>query len=95
MPIYEYKCIKNGHVFEMLQKVNDPIPEKCTMCNSKVKRQISESTFHLKGSGWYKTDYQKKDSTKEKKVEPKKEDKKPETTEKTTKADNEHFKKAA
>ena len=58
MPMYEYECKKCGSVFEVLQKISDSPPKKCEECNSKrVSRIMSESAFHLKGSGWYKTDY--------------------------------------
>ena len=56
MPIYEYQCPKCKKTIEIIQKVNDPPP----MCHGKMKKLISKSTFHLKGSGWYKTDYQEK-----------------------------------
>ena len=57
MPIYEYKCVENGHEFEVLQSVGEAAPKKCKHCDSKVEKLISRSAFHLKGSGWYTTDY--------------------------------------
>jgi hypothetical protein len=30
------------------------------MCNGKMRKLISQSTFHLKGTGWYVTDYASK-----------------------------------
>lgn len=60
MPFYEYECTKcNNHV-EVLQKISDPPVKKCELCNGKMKKIISQSTFHLKGSGWYVTDYKSK-----------------------------------
>lgn len=61
MPIYEYECPKCG-VFEVVQKVTDkPLKANpdCTEknCPCKAKRILSASAFHLKGTGWYKTDY--------------------------------------
>lgn len=62
MPIYEYKCTSCGYTFEMLQKISEKPIDKCPKCNAKVKRLISNSgSFILKGSGWYATDYVKKD----------------------------------
>ena len=61
MPIYEYECPLCGK-FEAVQKVSDK-PLKCNPdcteknCPKKAKRLISAAAFHLKGSGWYKTDY--------------------------------------
>ena len=60
MPIYEYQCTKCGEVFEAFQKINDEPLARCKLCHSKVERLISQSSFQLKGSGWYITDYAKK-----------------------------------
>jgi putative FmdB family regulatory protein len=58
MPIYEYHCNACGHDFEVLQKISDGPIRKCEKCGRlKAKRQISQSSFILKGSGWYVTDY--------------------------------------
>ena len=57
MPIYEYKCSKCGHTTEMWQKFSDPPLGECEICGGSVKKIISQNTFHLKGSGWYVTDY--------------------------------------
>ncbi len=59
MPIYEYKCDKCG-VVEVMQGIKEKPLKKCPNCKSKVERQISSTSFVLKGSGWYATDYAKK-----------------------------------
>lgn len=71
MPIYEYKCYNCNHEFEVTQKITaDPI-KVCPECGEEeVKRIISSTSFHLKGDGWYKTDY-KGVKKKENKSEPK------------------------
>jgi|SRR5208283_5679207 putative FmdB family regulatory protein len=56
MPIYEYKCDKCG-VFEVTQRITENALKKCPTCKSKVERIISATSFVLKGSGWYVTDY--------------------------------------
>lgn len=61
MPIYEYECPKCG-VFDAIQKVDDkPLKARpgCDVkgCPKCAERLISASAFHLKGTGWYKTDY--------------------------------------
>ena len=67
MPIYEYQCPKCGQ-FEAMQKVSDK-PLKCkpdcseSDCPKRAERIISAAAFHLKGSGWYKTDYSSGTST--------------------------------
>ena len=60
MPIYEYECTKCGHQKEALQKFSDPSLTECELCHGKLKKLISHSTFHLKGTGWYVTDYASK-----------------------------------
>ncbi len=60
MPIYEYECDKCGHHVEAFQKITDPPLVECEQCHSEMKKLISQSTFHLKGTGWYVTDYASK-----------------------------------
>ncbi len=57
MPIYEYECTKCGRIEEVLQKFSDKPLTTCKHCSGKLHKLISHSTFHLKGSGWYVTDY--------------------------------------
>lgn len=58
MPTYEYECPDCGNVFEEVQKITAPALTDCPKCQGKhVHRIISATAFHLKGSGWYKTDY--------------------------------------
>ncbi len=57
MPIYEYQCTKCGEVFEAFQKISDKPLTQCKFCSSRVEKLISHSSFQLKGSGWYLTDY--------------------------------------
>jgi len=59
VPIYEYKCRDQGHLFEVIQKISEPPVEICETCKSPVDRLISKSSFQLKGSGWYVSDYGK------------------------------------
>ena len=60
MPIYEYECNKCGKIEEMLQKFSDKPLTKCRSCAGKLHKLVSQSTFHLKGTGWYATDYANK-----------------------------------
>jgi putative FmdB family regulatory protein len=57
MPIYESKCKKCGKEVEMFQGVADPAAKSCKFCRGPVHKMMSLSSFHLKGSGWYATDY--------------------------------------
>jgi putative FmdB family regulatory protein len=56
MPIYEYRCEHCGD-FEETQRISDPPLQRCPKCRRKVRRLISSTSFQLKGSGWYVTDY--------------------------------------
>lgn len=56
MPTYEYRCEQCGD-FEQTQRIKDPPLERCPTCRRKVRRLISNTSFQLKGSGWYVTDY--------------------------------------
>jgi putative FmdB family regulatory protein len=60
MPIYEYECTGCGKIEEVFQKFSEKPLSKCSHCSGKLHKLISQSTFHLKGSGWYVTDYAKK-----------------------------------
>lgn len=62
MPLHEYECEACGHRFEVIQKFSDPPIETCPKCGGKVHKLISSPAFHLKGSGWYVTDYARKDA---------------------------------
>jgi putative FmdB family regulatory protein len=63
MPIYEYQCSACGKIEEALQKVSDAPLTTCPHCSGKLNKLISHSSFHLKGSGWYVTDYADKGKT--------------------------------
>jgi len=62
MPIYEYECAKCG-TFEATQRISDKPLTRCPTCKGKVKKLISNTSFQLKGTGWYITDYARKDKS--------------------------------
>ncbi len=57
MPIYEYECSNCGRIEEAFQKISDAPLETCSKCQGKMNKIVSHSSFQLKGSGWYVTDY--------------------------------------
>jgi putative FmdB family regulatory protein len=57
MPIYEYHCKACKRDFEILQKISDPPLATCPACGRGVRRLISQTSFSLKGGGWYKDGY--------------------------------------
>jgi putative FmdB family regulatory protein len=93
MPIYEYSCTKCKKHFEVTQKITDEPLKICSSCGGELKKLITSTSFVLKGSGWYVTDYpsaeRKKAMEAEKPVEKRKDtktekrdDKKPSTPKK-------------
>jgi|UniRef100_A0A7C3UZW9 putative FmdB family regulatory protein len=57
MPIYEYQCAACGKVTEAWQKFSDEPLTVCPACGGAMNKLISNCAFHLKGSGWYVSDY--------------------------------------
>ena len=63
MPIYEYACDDCQKNFEMFVGIRDAAVQECKHCAGKnIRKLISNCSFQLKGTGWYKTDYASKDS---------------------------------
>ena len=102
MPIYEYACERCDSEFEVEQRITEDPLKRCPSCRSvKVKRLISQTSFVLKGSGWYSDLYSsrkdEKPSAKEeadrgkqadaKETSTSKEEKKPKSGDKTDKKD--------
>jgi putative FmdB family regulatory protein len=61
MPLYEYECDSCGHRFEVIQKFSDPPLQTCPKCGASIRKLQSAPAFQFKGSGWYVTDYAKKE----------------------------------
>ena len=58
MPIYEYRCDACQYTLDALQKITDTPLKTCPACGQEnLSKLMSASAFHLKGQGWYKTDY--------------------------------------
>jgi putative FmdB family regulatory protein len=58
MPIYAYRCQSCGFAKDVLQKVSDPVLVDCPECHQpKFAKQLTAAGFHLKGTGWYVTDF--------------------------------------
>ena len=72
MPIYEFECDACGERFEVIQKFSDPQLDTCTKCGKgPVRRLLSSPAIQFKGSGWYVTDYAKKENPKAQTPNPK------------------------
>ena len=58
MPIYEYKCTECEHRLEKLQRMSDDPLKECPECGEPaLTKLVSASSFKLKGTGWYETDF--------------------------------------
>lgn len=58
MPAYDYKCNQCSTVFEKTQRITEPAGATCPHCGADAcTRLITGGTFHLKGGGWYASDY--------------------------------------
>jgi putative FmdB family regulatory protein len=62
MPIYEYRCTTCHDDFEVSQKITDAPLSECPKCEGRLEKLISQTSFVLKGGGWYMTDYARKSS---------------------------------
>ena len=62
MPTYVYECRRCGHRFELMQSIVDPPRQRCPECRGKVKRVLMPGGgLIFKGSGFYSTDYKRKE----------------------------------
>jgi putative FmdB family regulatory protein len=67
MPIYEYRCGKCGFQKEYLQRLNETPLSKCPECGKRTfNKMVTAAGFHLKGTGWYATDFKNSGSGKAK-----------------------------
>ncbi len=62
MPLYEYECSDCSGRFERIQKFSDPIVKTCPTCGGSVQKLLSSPAIQFKGTGWYVTDYAKKET---------------------------------
>ena len=62
MPLYEFECQKCQKISEFLLKISDPHPDVCPVCEqqAQMKKLLSRTSFVLKGTGWYETDFKQK-----------------------------------
>ncbi|MFQ3574739.1 MAG: FmdB family zinc ribbon protein [Thermodesulfovibrionales bacterium] len=63
MPVYEYECKACKQTCEVMQRFDDPPLETCAVCGGQMQKLVSNTSFVLKGSGWYVTDYVRKSET--------------------------------
>lgn len=68
MPIYAYECNGCGTEHEFIQKFSESPKRKCPACGAlRLRKQVTAAAFHLKGSGWYVTDFRDGDKKGDKK----------------------------
>ena len=77
MPIYEYICEVCGYELEIIQRIKETPLTECPICKENaLRKKLSVAAFHLKGSGWYETDFKNKKTDDEKSKKPETEDSK-------------------
>ena len=65
MPIYAYECGACGATHDFLQKMGEGRKRKCPSCGElRLRKLVTAAAFHLKGTGWYVTDFRDKDKKK-------------------------------
>ncbi|MCX8026722.1 MAG: zinc ribbon domain-containing protein [Thermodesulfovibrionales bacterium] len=74
MPVYEYECKDCRQRLEIIQRFDDPPLETCESCGGRMQKLISNTSFVLKGNGWYVTDYVRNANNKEDKSNGKKQE---------------------
>ena len=72
MPIYEFRCRKCESIEESFQKINDPAPGVCSHCGQRdsLEKIVSQTSFQLKGGGWYSDLYGSAKKPEEAKAQP-------------------------
>ena len=63
VPIYEYRCA-NGHLFDVMQRMSDDPLTACIDCGAPVQKVLNAPAIHFKGSGFYNTDYGRRNGSK-------------------------------
>ena len=62
MPVYEYRCVANGHQFDLYQPVG-AAPPACPTCGSPTRKVYSAVGIIFKGPGFHVTDYRRPAAT--------------------------------
>jgi len=60
LPTYEYRCVSCEHQFERFQRMSDEPVKTCEKCGESVQRLLFPVAIQFKGSGFYTTDYARK-----------------------------------
>lgn len=61
MPTYTYECTKCGHQFDYFHSITANPKVVCEKCQGKCQRLIGNGAgIIFKGSGFYETDYKRK-----------------------------------
>jgi putative FmdB family regulatory protein len=89
LPVYEYKCTRCSEQFEVSQKITDGPLTSCNSCGGELRKLITNTSFVLKGKGWYVTDYPSSDRKKAMEAEKPADSKKDKKEEKKTEAKKE------
>ena len=74
MPTYQYACRECGHAFEQVQSFSDDTLTDCPECEGRLRKVFNAVGVVFKGSGFYRNDSRKKESSSETSASPAKAD---------------------
>ena len=61
MPLFELKCTSCNKIVEVLIiSKTDKLPIRCSICSGKLEQIISNTSFRLHGTCWFKDGYSSK-----------------------------------
>jgi putative FmdB family regulatory protein len=63
LPLYEYECSNCHHRYEKIESFSAPSEQECPKCGKKAKRLLAAPAIQFKGTGWYVTDYGRKNAS--------------------------------
>ena len=63
MPTYDYQCRSCGSVTEVIHSMREEGPSICEVCGGELRRVLYPTGIIFKGSGFYRTDSRKAEST--------------------------------
>jgi putative FmdB family regulatory protein len=77
VPTYQYACRECDHAFEQVQSFSDDTLTDCPECKGRLRKVFNAVGVVFKGSGFYRTDSRKKESSSETAASPAKADSAP------------------
>lgn len=62
MPIYVFRCVECGARYDVFRvSPAPPEPPSCIHCDGQTRLELQPATPHFHGSGFYATDYKRRE----------------------------------